>query len=134
MTREEVINWMNQTAVETGLDLVVEDATRGKRYHLYKSFPSKLTWNGRSDVLWATFYEDNSATFHYPHNFMFDVNGYLRNFQSSYQHGFRDCATEDLVTLLEYRKEIDKSLGDIARARKETKIAKLYAEGHSGIK
>lgn len=134
MTREEVINWMNQTAVETGLDLCVEDATRGPRYHLYKTFPSKKTWDGRHNVLWASFYEDNSATLRYPHDFMFDENGNLRDYTSSYLHGFKNCETEDLVTLLEYRKEIDKSLGDIARARKETKIAKLYAEGHSGIK
>jgi hypothetical protein len=134
MTREEVINWMNQTAVETGLKLDKEDAMRGPRYHLYETFKSKSTWDHRRDVLWCTFYEDDSATFHYPHDFVFDIDGNLRDYQSSYQHGFRDCKDVNLMLLLEYRKEIDKSLGDIARARKETKIAKLYAEGHSGIK
>lgn len=134
MTREEVINWFNQTAVETGLDLCTEDAERGKRLHLYKTFPSKKTWNSHHNVLWATFYEDCSATLRYPHDFIFDKNGNLRDYTSSYELGFKNCETEDLVTLLEYRKKIDLSLAEMTRAKKQLKIAELYAEGHSGLK
>lgn len=134
MTREEVINWMNQTAVECGLKLEKEEAMRGLRYHLTQTYPDRFSWDRKRDVIWATFYEDNSMTLHHPNSFQFDKEGNLRNYERSYHAGFRDCKVENLTTLLQYRGEIDKSLGDIVRAKKKLKIAELYAEGHSGIK
>jgi len=134
MTREEVINWMNQTAVECGLKLETEDAMRGVRYHLTQHFKTRAGWNRGGDVPYATLYEDNSMTLHNPNSFQFDKDGYLKNFERSYHGGFRDCTKENLTVLLEYRGKIDKALGDIARAQKKLKIAELYAEGHSGLK
>lgn len=131
MTREEVINWMNQTAVETGLKLDKEDAMRGPRYHLTQTYPDRFSWDRKCEVIWATFYEDNSMTLHHPNSFQFDKDGNLRNYERSYHDGFRDCKVESLTKLLEYRGEIDKSLRDIVKAKKKLK---LYAEGHSGIK
>lgn len=133
MTREEVINWMNQTAVECGLDLIKEDATHGVRYHLSQRFKTPTGWARYIDVPYATLYEDNSMTLHEPHGFVFRSNGELRNFERSYHGGFRNCEEEDLSVLLEYRGKIDKALSDIAGAKKQLKIAELYNEGHRGL-
>lgn len=135
MTREEVISWMNQTAVECGLDLSKEQATRGTRYHLCMHFKTpRRSWCGAVDVLYATLYEDNSMTLHNPHDFVFDRYGELKDYERSYHGGFRNCEVEDLAVLLEYRGKIDKTLGDIAKAKKRLKIAELHDEGHRGLK
>lgn len=133
MTREEVINWMNQTAVECGLDLRKEEAMRGIRYHLSQHYKTPTGWDRSVDVPYATLYEDNSMTLHAPHDFVFKPSGELKSFERSYHGGFRNCEDEDLSVLLEYRGKIDKALGDIARAKKQLKIAELYDEGHRGL-